>query len=143
MRAKTTWLETTIIVGVVITLLIVLAYNQQYIGPQPKGEDNLTQDEVENGVNLQRNGANGFYVVNLIAGSFEGEIEGIVKSDLDCLPDREGISRCKNKIKLDDQSKVTIINPHNMKKNRCLGRNDKVRLSRNEEGKVVIELLTL
>lgn len=100
----------------------------------------LTQEEVEEGLDLQVNGANGIYQVNLLTGSFEGEVEGIVRSDTDCKVDKEGVSRCHNEIELDNQKKVTIANPHNMRKNRCLKPGEKVRLTISDEGKVKVEL---
>lgn len=100
----------------------------------------LTQKEVESGLDLQANGANGIYVVNLLSGNFEGEVEGKVLTDTDCEADAKGISRCHNEIELDNQNKVTIVNPHNMQKNRCLSPDDTVRLFKNEEGKVIVEL---
>lgn len=114
----------------------------QDAGKVLENEDvDLSQEEVEKGLDLQENGADGIYVVNLISGSIEGEVEGTVLTDTDCAADDEGISRCNNEIELDDQEEVTLVKPHNMQNYRCLSPGEKVLLSRNEEGKVIVQLL--
>lgn len=104
---------------------------------------NDNQKSFERGLNLQENGSNGTYIVNLIAGNFEDTQIGIVKSDLDCEADIEGISRCHNVIALNNNNKITIVNPHNMENNRCLSPGDKVEVTKNDENQVVIHLQNL
>lgn len=103
----------------------------------------LTQEEMEQRLDLQKNGVNGIYVVNLLSGSFEGEVKGKVLSDSNCTPDEEGISRCHNEIELDNQQKITVVTPHNMTKNRCLRPGEPVGLSKNKEGKVIVKVLKM
>ncbi len=106
--------------------------------------DSLTQEEVESRLNLQENGASGTYTVNLISGNFGQESKGKVLNDTDCTPDEEGISRCHNDIELvNSNKKITIVNPHNMKNNRCLRPGETVHLSRNQDGKVTVKLMEL
>lgn len=146
MRNILVGLGVTLVIGFAIVLFIQISstISANKGAKILENEDNgLTQEEVEEGLNLQENGADGTYVVNLLSGSFEGEVEGVVLTDKYCKPDKEGISRCHNEIKLNEQENVTIVNPHNMKKNRCLSSDETVRLSKNKEGKVIVELLDL
>jgi|SRR5690625_1503086 len=146
MRIKTiTGIGITLVIGLAIYMIIGNSNNgntgeQGLVLDQSIEDVGLTQEEVEEGLDLQVNGANGIYQVNLLTGSFEGEVEGIVRSDTDCKADKEGVSRCHNEIELDNQKKVTIANPHNMRKNRCLKPGEKVRLTISDEGKVKVEL---
>lgn|SRR5690625_958911 len=149
MRIKTiTSIGITLVIGLAIYMIVG---NSNNINTGERGfvpdqisqgiEDvGLTQEEVEKGLDLQANGANGIYEVNLLSGTFEGEVAGIVRSDTDCKADKEGVSRCHNEIELDNQKKVTIVNPHNMRKNRCLKRGEKVHLTISDEGRVTVEL---
>ncbi|MFA1822169.1 hypothetical protein ACDX78_18630 [Virgibacillus oceani] len=133
---------------IVLTLFIFIGNSgnsqsaDQDAGKMLENEDvGLSQEEIEKGLDLHENGANGTYVVNLLSGNFKGEVEGTVLTDTDCVADDEGISRCNNEIELDDQEKVTLIKPHNMQNYRCLSPGEKVLLSRNEKGKVIVQLL--
>jgi len=149
MRIKTiTGIGITLVIGLTIYMIVGNLNNsstsERGIVPDQIAQGiedvGLTQEEVEEGLDLQKNGANGFYQVNLLTGSFEGEVEGIVRSDTDCKADKEGVSRCHNKIDLDTQNKITIVNPHNMQKNRCLKPGETVRLTISDEGRVTVEL---
>ncbi|WP_163970454.1 hypothetical protein [Oceanobacillus halotolerans] len=130
-----------IVLALLITISSGLFTNTNEVESDKTTSDiGLTQTEVEEGLNLQENGADGTYVVNLIAGAFDGDVEGVVLSDTDCEADEEGISRCHNDIELEDET-ISIVNPHNMQKNRCLRPGETVRLAKNEDGKVTVELL--
>lgn len=143
------------VIGIVYVFFVAKLDTDQTSAPQQtqqeKNDDSgknasdvgLTQEEVEKGLNLQKNGVNGIYVVNLLSGSFEGEVKGKVLSDTNCTPDEEGISRCHNEIELDNQQKIMVVTPHNMQKNRCLRPGESVRLSKTEEGKVTIKVLKI
>lgn len=139
---------TTVIIALALLIFIgnlsnSKSANQESTSGKVLEDVGLSQEEVEKGLDLQENGARGTYIVNLLSGSIEGKVEGTVLTDTDCEADEEGISRCHNEIELDDQKKVTIANPHNMQNNRCLSPGEKIRLSKNEEGKVIVQLLEI
>jgi len=146
MRIKTiAGIGITLVIGLAIYMIIGNSNNSNtgergLVLDQSIEDVGLTKEEVEKGLDLQANGANGIYEVNLLSGTFEGEVEGIVRSDTDCKADKEGVSRCQNEIDLDTQKKVTIVNPHNMRKNRCLKSGETVRLTISDEGRVTVEL---
>ncbi|SEQ95865.1 hypothetical protein SAMN05216232_3805 [Virgibacillus subterraneus] len=136
MHKKTIRIGLIVVIGLTLVLFVTLTSGNDGAG------DSLTQEEVESGLDLQKNGANGTYTVNLISGDFGQESEGKVLNDTDCTPDEEGISRCHNDIELVDSDKeVTIVNPHNMKNNRCLRPGETVHLSRSQNGKVTVKLM--
>ncbi|MGA8943664.1 MAG: hypothetical protein WB502_13280 [Thermoactinomyces sp.] len=149
-----------IFIGTAIALVIVLGVvflaansgNPQNTVQQPDSLEtqqnqvnnaDLIQKEVEQGWELQKNGANGIYVVHLLSGSFAGEAEGKILSDSNCTPDEKGISRCHNEIELDNQQKITVITPHNMQKNRCLRPGETVRLSTDKKGNIIVEAFNM
>jgi len=135
---KATGINILFAIGIVVLVVIFATDNDS----QQAGEDKLSQENVEEGLDLQKNGADGTYIVNLISGDFEGETEGKVLTDTNCTPDEEGISRCHNDIKLaNSNEEITIVNPHNMKKNRCLSPGETIQISRNEESKAIVELM--
>ncbi|WP_188207271.1 hypothetical protein [Alkalibacillus aidingensis] len=131
-------------IGIGTILIIALALFILIEDPNNSNSDikdvGLSQEEVEEGLDLQENGADGTYVVNLLEGSFEGEVKGTVLSDTDCEADEEGISRCHNEIELENQKELKIKNPHNMQNNRCLSPGETIHLSKNQEGKIVVQL---
>ncbi|MFB4169943.1 hypothetical protein [Virgibacillus sp. JSM 102003] len=138
MYKKTIGIGLVLVIGLTLVLYVNISSGKDTAG------DNLTQEEVESGLDLQKNGADGTYTVNLISGDFGDESMGIVLNDTDCTPDEAAISRCHNDIKLaDSNKKVTIVNPHNMKNNRCLRPGETVHLSRNQNGKVTVKLMEL
>lgn len=136
-----------LVIGLGVFLLINLSNSKQLnqeqainqINDKKTGEKGLTQEEVENGLEIQNNGAEGSYVVNHIEGEFQGDVEGVVRTDTNCTPDEEGISRCHNDIELNDEMTVKIVNPHNMKKNRCLQPGETVQLSKSENNKTIVK----
>lgn len=103
----------------------------------------LSESEVENGLDLQNNGKDGKYVVNLLNGDFTENVEGTILSDTDCEPDSEGVSRCLSYIRLSNQSLLEIATPHNMKNYRCFQINETVTVSRNDNSKVIVTVHNL
>ncbi|MGP4108694.1 hypothetical protein [Virgibacillus sp. L01] len=138
MHKKLIGIGLTVVIALTLVLFVTLPSENNTAG------NSLTQEEVESGLNLQENGESGTYTVNLISGNFGQESKGKVLNDTDCTPDEEGISRCHNDIELvDSNKKITIVNPHNMKNNRCLRPGETVHLSRNQDGKVTVKLMEL
>src|SRR5699024_3582406 len=137
MRKITIGIIITFVIGLTLLLFVTVTPGN---GNQQAAGDDLTQEEVEKGLDLQNNGAEGTYVVNLISGNFEGEVEGQVLTDKDCEHDEYGISSCHNDIKLSNENEITVVNRHKMKKNRCLSHRETVKLSRNEDGKVAVDV---
>lgn len=77
------------------------------------------------------NGHGGRYVLQVIQGRplAKGErISGVVANDLDCAPDAEGLNHCHNEITLANGTRITVINTHEMMRNRCLGAGDRLSL---------------
>lgn len=68
----------------------------------------------------QHNGKGGEYIVKLIQGEIKEETKGEVLTDENCERDEEGISRCNQKVLLENGNEIEFIMPHNMRKHRCL-----------------------
>ena len=80
----------------------------------------------------QENGRDGRYLLQVLQGSAlkTGEpVTGNVKSDTDCDADAAGLSHCHNIIELANGTRITVINTHNMHRNRCLGDGDLISLT--------------
>lgn len=91
-----------------------------------------TQPQIPRGAALKswhENGAGGRYVLQVIKGKAlkAGKtINGTVTGDFNCDADAEGLSHCHNTVDLADGSKITVVNSHEMHRNRCLGDGDKI-----------------
>lgn len=80
----------------------------------------------------QDNGAEGRYVLQVIKGKLPKTVKpitGTVTSDTDCDADAQGLSHCHNTVKLADGTEITVIDTHNMHRNRCLGSGDQLALT--------------
>ncbi len=80
----------------------------------------------------QDNGADGRYVLQVIKGKLPKTtkpITGTVTTDTDCDADAQGLSHCHNVLKLSDGTELTVIDSHNMHRNRCLGTGDQMALT--------------
>ncbi len=80
----------------------------------------------------QDNGAAGRYVLQVIKGQLPKNVKpitGTVTSDTDCDADAQGLSHCHNTVKLADGTELTVIDSHNMHRNRCLGTGDQLALT--------------
>ena len=75
------------------------------------------------------NGAGGRYIVRVTEGSVSGSHVATVLTDENCTPDRMGLSHCRNAVRLDDGSQLTIQNNHQMSRHRCLESGEKVRVT--------------
>jgi len=82
----------------------------------------------------QDNGAEGRYVLQVIKWQLPKSkankaVTGTVTSDTDCDADAQGLSHCHNNVKLADGTELTLIDSHNMHRNRCLGPGDQLALT--------------
>lgn len=78
------------------------------------------------------NGHGGRYVLQIAQGRSLGTGErvlGVVKTDTNCDPDAQGLNHCRNAIELSNGGVITVINTHQMMRNRCLGPGDRLSLS--------------
>lgn len=59
-----------------------------------------------------------------------GMVMGTVLTDEDCAPDRQGISHCRNLVRLASGRTIVLRHPHNMTKVPCLAPGERVHLRR-------------
>ncbi len=79
----------------------------------------------------QDNGADGHYLLQVIEGQTPKTgktIVGTVTSDTDCQADAEGLSHCHNAIKLADGGSITVVDTHEMHRNRCMQPGEQISL---------------
>jgi len=125
--------------GFVLSAAAAFAYNAQAASgqlPVPRGVPMKS---------WQENGRDGRYLLQVIGGSLPRNgksVVGTVISDTDCDPDAEGLSHCHNEILLPGGKKLTVIDSHNMHRNRCLGGGDRIELSSFGNTWVIGNLLT-
>ncbi len=60
----------------------------------------------------------------------EGPVVGTVLTDEDCMPDQQGISHCRNVVRLAGGKTIVLRHPHEMQKVPCLAPGEKVLLHR-------------
>jgi hypothetical protein len=107
----------------VLSAASVYFYNAQAAGTQP---------QIPRGVALKswhENGSGGQYLLQVIQGKplkAGKTITGTVTGDFNCDADAEGLSHCHNTVDLADGGKITVVNSHEMHRNRCLGGGDKI-----------------
>ena len=76
-----------------------------------------------------RNGQGGRYLLQMHQGRplpAGARLMGTVLSDANCRPDAQGLSHCHNDIELSDGRKITVIDTHQMNRNRCLKPGDRI-----------------
>jgi hypothetical protein len=59
-----------------------------------------------------------------------GVVQATVLTDENCAPDKQGVSHCRNELKLPDGRTVTVRHPHRMADVPCMTRGETVRLGR-------------
>jgi hypothetical protein len=59
-----------------------------------------------------------------------GTVKATVLSDENCEPDAQGISHCRNRVRLASGQTLTLRHPHDMNKVPCLAPGEKILLSR-------------
>ncbi|MBI4291123.1 MAG: hypothetical protein HY661_06570 [Betaproteobacteria bacterium] len=80
----------------------------------------------------QDNGRGGQYLLKVVQGralAKRKSATGTVKSDSNCDIDAQGLSHCNNTIELADGSRITVIDTHNMHRNRCLQPGERISLT--------------
>jgi hypothetical protein len=79
----------------------------------------------------QENGRNGHYLLQIVSGQAlqaGTRVTGVVTTDTNCDADAEGRSHCHNIIELTDGSRLTVIDTHNMRVNRCMSPGERISL---------------
>lgn len=112
---------------VVLSAAAAYSYQSQAAAAQPPIPPGVAMKS------WQENGGDGRYLLQIIKGDApktRKAVIGTVTSDTDCDADAEGLSHCHNTIKLANGSEITVIDSHNMHRNRCLGAGDKLTLTR-------------
>ncbi len=80
----------------------------------------------------QDNGRDGRYLLQVAQGSALAKskrVTGTVISDTDCDLDARGLSHCHNVIELTNGTRITVIDTHNMHRNRCLQPGERISLT--------------
>jgi len=78
------------------------------------------------------NGQGGRYLLQVAEGRAPaaGErIVGAVTSDTNCEADAQGLSHCNNAIELENGGRITVIDTHQMMRNRCLSPGDRISMT--------------
>lgn len=86
----------------------------------------------------QQNGKDNLYTTKLLEGELASESNGIIQTDTDCEADAKGISQCHNKIELENNQTITVINIHNMMNYECFNPGEKVKIVPSEDGEWMI-----
>lgn len=55
-------------------------------------------------------------------------LRGVVLSDSNCQPDANGLSHCHNQVALSNGRRITVVNTHFMRINRCLAAGEQLSL---------------
>lgn len=113
----------TIIIAIGILLGFTLWINS--VGGNVPNPDSFSPSSFD----WQQNGKNGEYIVKLIQGEVGETITGKVLTDENCEKDEAGLSRCNQKVLLDNNEEIEFIMPHNMAKYRCLIPGETVEIS--------------
>ncbi|MBK5204590.1 MAG: hypothetical protein JJD98_04025 [Polaromonas sp.] len=93
------------------------------------------QTPIPSGVALKswhENGSDGRYLLQIIQGNAPKAgkaVVGKVVSDSDCEADAEGLSHCHNDIELPNGRKITVIDTHEMHRNRCMQPGEQISLT--------------
>lgn len=93
------------------------------------------QPQIPAGVALKswhENGSDGRYLLQVIEGTAPKAgkpIVGKVVSDSNCEADAEGLSHCHNAIELANGSKISVIDTHDMHRNRCMQPGEQISLT--------------
>jgi len=130
----------------ILSCILILASCQsktsQGKDASPNKDPGLSEKKVEAKINVQQNGKNNLYAVNLVSGKLGTKTTGKVLTDTDCTADIKGVSRCKSKIKLADGSVMKVITPHNMKYYRCYNIGEKVTVIPGKDGQTYVRVNT-
>lgn len=81
--------------------------------------------------NWYANGHGGRYLLQLLPGQSAiatANMSGVVLSDSNCQADANGLSHCHNQVELSNGRRITVVNTHLMRVNRCLAAGDRLSL---------------
>lgn len=115
-------LYSMIFAGILLALTVYVIDNK-VDGSIPDSEE-FTPESFD----WQHNGKGGEYIVKFIQGEIVEVTKGEVLTDENCERDEEGISRCNQKVLLENGDEIEFIMPHNMMKHRCLAPGETVKL---------------
>jgi len=115
-------LYSMIFAGILLALTVYVIDNK-VDGSIPDSEE-FTPESFD----WQHNGKGGEYIVKFIQGEIVEVTKGEVLTDENCERDEEGISRCNQKVLLENGDEIEFIMPHNMMKHRCLAPGETVEL---------------
>ncbi|WP_018665489.1 hypothetical protein [Heyndrickxia acidiproducens] len=130
------------ILGFVLILASCQNKTSQQENTEVKNDVGLSEKQVEAKINVQQNGKNNLYAVNLTFGKLNKKTAGKVLTDMDCAADKKGVSRCKSKIKLANGNVIKVISPHNMEYYRCYNTGEKVNVIPGKDGQTYIQVKT-
>src|SRR5690625_1014412 len=115
-------LYSMIFAGILLALTVYVIDNK--VDGSIRDSEEFTPESFE----WQHNGKGGEYIVKLIQGEIVEVTKGEVLTDENCERDEEGISRCNQKVLLENGDEIEFIMPHNMMKHRCLAPGETVEL---------------
>lgn len=130
------------ILGFVLILSSCQSKTSQQENTGIKNDVGLSEKQVEAKINVQQNGRNNQYAVNIISGKLNTKTAGKVLTDTDCDADSKGVSRCKSKIKLANGNVIKVISPHNMKYYRCFNIGETVNVIPGKDGQTYVQVKT-
>ncbi|MGG4394089.1 hypothetical protein ABEX25_07195 [Paenibacillus thiaminolyticus] len=139
MKKSVIWIGASLL-SIVVIFVVINAVNFQTDEPAEvqRLQSATPASQVEEQFGLekdwQKNGADNLYRTRLLEGEVASERTGVILTDTDCEADAQGISQCHNKIKLDNNQTVTVMNIHNMMNYECFSPGEKVKIVPSEDG---------
>ena len=139
MKTSVKWIGVSLI-SIVVILVLVISYKFQKNEPlevqelQPKTINSQVEERFGLEKDWQQNGKENSYTTRLLEGELTSESTGVIQTDTDCEADEKGISQCHNRIQLDNEQTITVINIHNMMNYECFNPEEKVKIVPSEDG---------
>lgn len=143
MKKSVIWIGASL-VSIVVIFVVINAVNFQTDEPAEvqRLQSATPASQVEEQFGLekdwQKNGADNLYRTRLLEGELASERTGVILTDTDCEADAQGISQCHNKIELDPNHTITVMNIHNMMNYECFSPGEKVKIVPSEDGEWMI-----
>ncbi|WCF10966.1 hypothetical protein NDS46_14440 [Paenibacillus thiaminolyticus] len=143
MKKSVIWIGASL-VSIVVIFVVINAVNFQTDEPAEvqRLQSATPASQVEEGFGLekdwQKNGADNLYTTRLLEGELASERTGVILTDTDCEADAQGISQCHNKIELDPNHTITVMNIHNMMNYECFSPGEKVKIVPSEDGEWMV-----
>ncbi len=127
------WLISISLVGVALVISIVAQAVSTAALPAPAAQS-LALDPALRSLVVVAPGASvaglapGFIQVDLVSGTLPTTlVQGVVRTDVDCTPDMQGVSHCRNLVEYAD-ARVEIRHHHKMMEEPCLSPTEAVNL---------------